>query len=376
MVTRKEVCDAADRIRARDASPGGVKERVSVRSVRKEVGRGSFGDIARELGHWRKDANYHPVIERADLPEALQSRLTTLGKELLEQARIEATRERLADFADVERRREECDRIVAEAADRVDALEERVARLQSELDRSGGVRASVTGMPAAPGLADPPVGPRTQMGVFVDTLYGLKLAQEAEDYWNRVREAVKATLVRRGPLAVHPLLKALPTSLKAEGERVGFPLTEAWLRYRLVQMSRDCEGLTLVDHRFGVVEAQGEEAEVAGLEGSPEEQAAAMGSRAFWVQFLRQVHDLLVEKGALGSEDILSGLDRDLVRATRAFQEISPRLLRKKLRQRIGDGRPFVEVRDKLFEAVVGDGPWDGESPTSVYAPMPGQRSA
>ncbi|GMA76670.1 hypothetical protein GCM10025880_30870 [Methylorubrum aminovorans] len=155
MVTRKEVCDAADRIRARDASPGGVKERVSVRSVRKEVGRGSFGDIARELGHWRKDANYHPVIERADLPEALQSRLTTLGKELLEQARIEATRERLADFADVERRREECDRIVAEAADRVDALEERVTRLQSELDRSGGVRASVTGMPAAPGLADP-----------------------------------------------------------------------------------------------------------------------------------------------------------------------------------------------------------------------------
>ncbi|GMA76669.1 hypothetical protein GCM10025880_30860 [Methylorubrum aminovorans] len=202
------------------------------------------------------------------------------------------------------------------------------------------------------------------------------MAQEAEDYWNRVREAVKATLVRRGPLAVHPLLKALPTSLKAEGERVGFPLTEAWLRYRLVQMSRDGEGLTLVDHRFGVVEAQGEEAELAGLEGSPEEQAAAMGRRAFWVQFLRQVHDLLVEKGALGSEDILSGLDGDLVRATRAFQEITPRLLRKKLRQRIGDGRPFAEVGDELFEAVVGDGPWDGESPTSVYAPQPGRRSA
>lgn len=97
------------------------------------------------------------------------------------------------------------------------------------------------------------------------------------------------------------------------------------------------EGLTLVDHRFGLVQAPGEETEEAGLEGSPEEQAAAMGSRAFWVQFLRQVHNLLVEKRALGSEDILSGLDRDLVRATRAFQEITPGLLRKKLRQRIGD---------------------------------------
>ncbi|MGH1590497.1 DNA-binding protein [Methylobacterium phyllosphaerae] len=105
MVTENDVRAAAARIRARPAPPGSLKERVSVRSVRKELGGGSFGDIAKPLAKWKADEGYHPAIEQADLPEAFEKRLAALARDLLEQARMEATRERLSDFADVERRR-------------------------------------------------------------------------------------------------------------------------------------------------------------------------------------------------------------------------------------------------------------------------------
>jgi hypothetical protein len=46
-----------------------VKERVSVRSIRKELRGGSFGDIARELRRWKQDEDYQPAIEQVALPE-------------------------------------------------------------------------------------------------------------------------------------------------------------------------------------------------------------------------------------------------------------------------------------------------------------------
>ncbi|MCJ2035583.1 DNA-binding protein [Methylobacterium sp. J-068] len=99
MVGRNEVWNAAARIRARPPGQDGWKERVSVRSVRKELGKGSFSDIARPLFNWKRVEKYQPIIEEAALPDAFATRLATLGREMLEQARIEVTRERLAEYA-------------------------------------------------------------------------------------------------------------------------------------------------------------------------------------------------------------------------------------------------------------------------------------
>lgn len=135
MVAENEVWRAADRIQVRPAPPVGVKERVSVRTVRKELGGGSFGDIARSLARWKVQEDYRSVIEMADLPEAFGLRLGTIGRELLEMARVEAARARLADFVEAEQRRATERDVLDEALCRVDLLEERIAAMQVELDR-------------------------------------------------------------------------------------------------------------------------------------------------------------------------------------------------------------------------------------------------
>jgi len=374
MVTENGVRKAADRIRARPAPPGGTKERVSVRTVRKELGGGSFGDIARELRKWKDRKDYRPVIERADLPEAFERRLAVIGRELLEMARVEAARAGLADFVGAEDRRAAERDLLDEALDRVDLLEERVAAFQGELDR---LRAD--GPPAAASV--PPVSAAGEAGAvpqgragagLVDTAYGLKLAREANDFWGKVRDAVEAAVRQRGPLAVHPLLRALPTRLKEEGERAGFPLTEAWLRYHLMRLVEDRKGLTLVGHRFGLAGIEPEPDVVEMPEPAPPDALAAMAKRPFWRRFMREVHALLARDGALTAEGILGDLDPELVAATVRFQRITPGLLRWKLRQRIAERRPFEELPDGRFAALAGEAPWDGESPAEGRAAMTG----
>jgi len=200
--------------------------------------------------------------------------------------------------------------------------------------------------------------------------FGMKLAREANDFWGQVRDAVEAAVRQRGPMAVHPLLRALPTRLKQEGERAGFPLTEAWLRYHLLRLVQDGNGLTLVGHRFGLAEP---EPDVAATPEPPlAEAVAAMGKRPFWRLFMREVHALLARGGAQTAEGILGGLDPELVAATGRFQRITPRLLRWKLRQRIAERRPFEELPDERFAALVGEAPWDGESPAGAPAARAG----
>jgi hypothetical protein len=374
MVTENGVWKAADRIRARLPPTGGIKERVSVRTVRRELGGGSFGDIARELRKWKDREDYRPAIERADLPEAFERRLAVIGRELLEMARVEAARAGLADFVGAEDRRAAERDLLDEALDRVDLLEERVEGLQAELDRARADGApaaeSVPPVSAAGGAASVPQG-RAGAG-FVDTAYGLKLAREANDFWGRVRDAVEAAVRRRGPLAVHPLLRALPSQLKEEGERAGFPLTEAWLRYHLLRLVEDRKGLTLVGHRFGLAGTEPEPDVAATPEPLPVDAVAAMAKRPFWRRFMREVHALLAKGGALTAEGILGGLDPELVAATGHFQRITPGLLRWKLRQRIAERRPFEELPDGRFAALVGETPWDGESPADDRAAIAG----
>ncbi|GAN46232.1 hypothetical protein ME121_0235 [Methylobacterium sp. ME121] len=374
MVTENGVWTAADRIRARPAPPGGTKERVSVRTVRRELGGGSFGDIARELRKWKDREDYRPAIERADLPEAFERRLTVIGRELLEMARVEAARAGLADFVGAEDRRAVARDLLDEALDRVDLLEERVAALQAELDRvraagtqAGGAAPPVSAAGEAGSLAQGRAGPG-----FVDTAHGLKLAREANDFWGQVRDAVEAAVRQCGPMAVHPLLRALPTRLKEEGERAGFPLTEAWLRYHLLRLVQDGNGLTLVGHRFGLADPDPEPDVAATPEPPLAEAVAAMGKRPFWRLFMREVHALLARGGAQTAEGILGGLDPELVAATGRFQRITPRLLRWKLRQRIAERRPFEELPDGRFAALMGEAPWDGESPAGVPAARAG----
>ncbi|MEL6064583.1 MULTISPECIES: DNA-binding protein [unclassified Methylobacterium] len=365
MVTENEVRAAAARIRARPAPAGGLKERVSVRSVRRELGGGSFGDIAKPLAKWKAEEDYHPAVEQADLPEAFGKRLTILARDLLEQARIEATRERLSDFDEVERRRERHEEILAEAAAQVDHLEDKVAALQSELDR---LRSAGDGAPAAGAAAAPPTAASSAARGFVDALTGRKLAREADAFWAEVRDAVEAAMRERGSMPVHAIYRALPASLRQRGESVGFPLTPAWLRYHLLRMAETGGGLTEIDGRFGLAEPRPEPRDGPEPRDDlptppvPAGESLETGKRRFWRRFVREVHDLLAREGPLTAEKILERLDPKWIGASERFQRITPGRLRYKLRGRIEEGRPFQELQGERFAAVTGERPWDGES--------------
>ncbi|MGT2488218.1 DNA-binding protein [Methylobacterium oryzae CBMB20] len=364
MVTENDVRAAASRIRARPAPPGSLKERVSVRSIRKELGGGSFGDIAKPLAKWKADEGYHPAIERADLPEVFEQRLAALARDLLEQARMEATRERLSDFAEVERRRRAHEEILAEAAAQVDHLEDKIAALQSELDRlrAAGGTTPAAGLAAPTAIAGPPAPEAAAARGFVDAAMGKKLAREADAFWAEVRDAVEAAMRERGPMPVHAIYRALPASLRRRGESVGLPLTPGWLRYHLLRMVAAGEGLAEIDGRFGLAGTRpAPEAEPPG-EAHRAGEVAEMGKRRFWRRFVHAVHDLLAKAGPLTAEEILDRMDPAWVGASERFQRITPGRLRYKLRGRIDEGRPFEELPDERFAAVRGDRPWDGES--------------
>ncbi|SFM31217.1 DNA-binding protein [Methylobacterium pseudosasicola] len=376
MVTPNDVRAAAERIRAREAPPGGVKARVSVRTVRRELGRGSFGDIARELDTWRRAANYDPVVERANLPEAFGNRLTTLGKELLEMARSEAARERLAEFTAAEEARAQGRDILDEALDRVDALEAEVAALRTEVGR---LRAApgTAGAATPPGPAGPAVeGPRNPgaeaMRGMVDALRGKSLARDADEFWVAVRTAVEAAMGRRGSVSAHDLHDALPTALKERGKRIGLPLTTPLLRYHLLREAAAGKG---------IVEAGGGRFALAGPPvpapaPAPEPDPVvppAMSGRKFWILFLATVHDVLTaNKEAMSAGDIIAAMPPGWVEATRRYgtadadRPVRPGELRYKLRERIerferdrypGEALPLVELPDGRFEAT---GPWPG----------------
>jgi hypothetical protein len=363
MVTENEVWAAARKIRARGAPPGGMKERVSVRSVRKELGGGSFSDIARSLGRWKVGENYHPVIERADLPEAFESRLAAFGRDILEQARLEATRERLSDFAEVERLRREYEEILAEAAERVDHLEDKIAGLQAELDCGIATGGAGSRAAAAADAAASPVPPAEGMRGCFEAVTERKVARDAEAFWAEVRAAVEAQMRERGPMPLHAIYRALPASLRQRGESVGFPLTAAWLRYHLLRLTEAGGWLSEVEGRFGLAPP----APVPDVPPEPtsEDAAAGMGRRRFWRRFVHQVHDLLVKDGPLSTEDILCKLPSEWVAVSGRFQRITPGRLRYKLRQRIDEDRPFEELADGRFAALVGEIPWDGEGAMS-----------
>ena len=362
MVTENEVRSAAARIRARPAPPGALKERVSVRSIRKELGGGSFGDIAKPLAKWKADEGYHPVIEQADLPEAFETRLAALARDLLEQARVEATRERLSDFAEVERRRERHEEILAEAAAQVDHLEDRVAALQSELDR---LRAAGLAKPEVEPVPEIAAAPETQAAAargFVDALMGRKLAREADAFWGQVRDAVEAAMRERGPMPAYAIYRALPDALRRRGESVGFPLTPAWLRYHLLRMAAAGEGFTEIEGRFGLAGPRPEPGAARPAEPPHAGEAQEMGKRRFWRRFVHAVHDLLSKEGPLTADEILVRIDPAWIGASERFQRITPGRLRYKLRGRIDEGRPFEELPDERFAALKGTDPWDGES--------------
>lgn len=364
MVAVNPVWQAADRIRARPAGQDGRKERVSVRSVRKELGKGSFSDIARELKVWREREDYRPVIEQADLPEAFDRRLAVLGRELLEMARIEVARTTLANFTESEGRRSAERDVLDEALDRVDYLEERVAALQAELDRRP---AGSGGSQAIPAQEAPAAEPEREWkgSPFADMAQGISLAKRADAFWEQVRTDVEDLFRRRGPLAVHPLFKSLPKRLRQEGEQLGFPLTEGWLRYHLLHLVED-GALSLDGYRFGLVgsapDPDGEPPTEPPTEPSPGDDAAAMGSRRFWRLFMLRVHGLLLKEGPRTVDGIIERMGPEWVEASERYKKITAGRVRYKLRGRIVEGRPFVELADGRFGAVPVDGHWDGWS--------------
>lgn len=361
MVAVNPVWQAADRIRARPAGQDGRKERVSVRSVRKELGKGSFSDIARELKVWREREDYRPVIEQADLPEAFDRRLAVLGRELLEMARVEVARATLANFTESKGRRSAERDVLDEALDRVDYLEERVVALQAELDRRP---VGTGGGQAAPAQEASAAEPEREWkgSSFADMAQGISLAKRADDFWEQVRVAVEDLFRKRGPLAVHPLFKSLPKQLKQDGEQAGFPLTEGWLRYHLLHLVQGGR-LALDGYRFGLAEPAPDTADEPAPEVSAADDAAAMGSRRFWRRYMLDVHDFLSKEGPKTVEGIIEGMGPGWVEASERYKKITVGRVRQKLRGRIIEGRPFVELVDGRFGAVPVEGHWDGLTP-------------
>lgn len=149
---------------------------------------------------------------------------------------------------------------------------------------------------------------------------------------------------------------------------MGFPLTPAWLRYHLLRMAKDGEGLALVGYRFALA-GTGSEEVTPPPEPHAAERVAAPTGRRFWRELIREVHALLCQDGPKTAEAVLAGIEPGWVDAARRFQGLTPGLLRWKLRQRIKERRPFRELPDGRFAAIPCDGPWDGLAPaTGVQA--------
>ncbi|MGY2049136.1 DNA-binding protein [Methylobacterium sp. JK268] len=353
MVAEVDVWAAADRIRARakpDCAPG---ERVSVRNVRRELGRGSFESIGPALARWKARTGYQAVIETAGLPEALQNRLAEFGAALLEHVRIEWTRHDLTGLANGERAafREMLDEALAHA----DVMEARAAALQAEVERLR--NGSAVPVPSFPSAPTPETGAPSATAGFIGILMGKSLAREADAYWDEVRAAVDAAMRRQGPLAVHALHGALPAALKDRGARIGMPLTPAWLRYRLLRLAEGGQGVTEAGGRFALAEPS-RSAPAPGAPPSDRAVPPALSGRRFWTLFVAEVHDLLLEAGPLSVDDILDKLPPGWVEATRRYGKaddqgtVPPGKLREKLNVRIAKGRPLKEMDDGRFAAT------------------------
>lgn len=342
-----------------------MRERVSVRSVRKELGGGSFGDIARPLALWKEKEAYHPVIETAELPEAFEECLVRMGLALLEQARIEVTRQKLPDFAAASEGMAHTRDVLEEALAQVEHLEGEVARLQALLD---GLRGSGASVPAPKAEPEPPFDEkRERFKGFVGLLMSKgQDPAEGDRFWAEVREAIDATLRKRGPMQVPEIYKTLPNKLVSRGYAVGLPVTPAWLRYYLLEMAKAGVGVSEAEGRFALV------ADTSKADQAPEDAGAATpdGAFAFWRRFVQQAYEVLLAQGPLMAEDILERMNPELVAATDMYQAVDPALLRRKLRERIRNHRPFRKLGDGRYEAIPLDGPWDGFSKVPAQAKL------
>lgn len=129
MPSEAEVWKAADALRDRG-------EKVSIASVRKELTYGgSNRDVGPPVAAWKAQRSYLPVVELANLPEAMQTELTRAASKIWSAALQEATRtfnvERMNDEKAVQIERELRD----EALSTIDVMEERLKLAHSEMGR-------------------------------------------------------------------------------------------------------------------------------------------------------------------------------------------------------------------------------------------------
>ncbi|SFE90952.1 replication region DNA-binding N-term [Methylobacterium sp. yr596] len=326
--------------------------------MRKELGGGSHEDIGPSLARWKARRDYQPVVEEAGLPLALEGVLARFGAQVLEQARIETARERLAETDLAARGREANERIRDEALAHADLLEAKVAALQAEIER---LRAGAPVINPEPVPAPAPLDPPSAEAAFIGIFMGQALARKVDAFWDEVREAVEAEMRRQGPLAVHALHGSLPAALKDRGARIGMPLTPAWLRYHLLRRAEAGEGVAEVKGRFVlVVPAPPASAPAQDAGTAPADEAAphVLSGHRFWKLFVAEVYDLMLAEGPLSVDEILDKLPPGWVEATRRYgkagegKTIRSGKLREKLNVRICKGRPLKELDDGRFAAT------------------------
>lgn len=216
---------AADQIRAEG------KERVALRNVWARVKRnagkaGNYQCVGEHLSAWMADRQYSPIIELANMPEAVQTTLAKAGVELWKAAQAEAAailerdRVRMAEAIQAERDlRNEALRMLDARDGEIERLRERVAGYEAEVQR---------------------------LETHVQDV-------RAREFWDRVVNEIWEILPEEGALHVDAIMNGV-AHLAPEGERHKEGWKRSTVKWKIIQrinnrrlFAREAEGC---DDRF------------------------------------------------------------------------------------------------------------------------------
>lgn len=131
MPSKSEVWKAADQLRGRG-------ERVSITTVREELTYGgSNRDVGPLLAAWKVERAYLPVVELANLPEAMQTELTRAASKIWAAALQDASRKFNIDRENGENVIKVERELRDEALSAADVLEQKLKLAHSEIGRLG-----------------------------------------------------------------------------------------------------------------------------------------------------------------------------------------------------------------------------------------------
>lgn len=213
MPSEAEVWKAADALRDRG-------EKVSIESVRGELTNGgSNRDVGPHVAAWKAQRRYLPVVEMANLPDAMQTELTRAASKIWSAALQEATRtfnvERVNNETAVQVEREHRD----EALSTIDVMEEKLKLAQSEIGRLSAELA--LSKEQVSGFYEKLKRLRSKRAITEETLR--EEAENLRKFWDFAMQEIYATMPPTGTdhpgWTVAEILARLPETVRLEANR-------------------------------------------------------------------------------------------------------------------------------------------------------------